>query len=133
MAISGYQIQAISSERATIADALAVGARRLFLRLLPRFPLRLRRLAGTTVVTAVGMFAGKGGGWALGIVPLHTLGVTIGGIVERPAVEAGQLVTHEHLALTISVDHDVVDGAPAARFVRSLREAMETAGVVDRA
>jgi pyruvate/2-oxoglutarate dehydrogenase complex dihydrolipoamide acyltransferase (E2) component len=87
----------------------------------------LRRLAGTTVVTAVGMFAGRGGGWAIGIVPLHTLGLTLGGIIERAAVEGGRIVTRELLAVTVSVDHDVVDGAPAARFVRRLRELIEAA------
>jgi pyruvate/2-oxoglutarate dehydrogenase complex dihydrolipoamide acyltransferase (E2) component len=133
--IRGVRVRPSSSPQRTgwiqrLAGRVPGFLRRLFLRLLRRFPFRLRRLAGTTVVTAVGMFSGKGGGWAQGIVPLHTLGVTIGGIVERPAIEAGQLVTREVLALTVSVDHDVVDGAPAARFVRSLREAMETASLL---
>jgi pyruvate/2-oxoglutarate dehydrogenase complex dihydrolipoamide acyltransferase (E2) component len=99
--------------------------RRLFLRVVRRFPRWLRRLAGTTIVTAVGMFGGKGGGWAVGIVPLHTLGLTLGGIAERSAVDGGKIVTREVLDLTVSVDHDVVDGAPAARFIRDLREAIE--------
>jgi len=99
--------------------------RRLFMRALRRFPLWLRRVAGTTVVTAVGMFGGGGAGWAVGIIPLHTLGLTLGGIVERSAVESGQIVTRELLDLTVSVDHDVVDGAPAARFIRRLRETIE--------
>ena len=105
--------------------------RRLFLRALRRQPLRLRRLAGTTVVTAVGMFGG-GGGWAVGIVPLHTLGLTLGGIVERPTIEGGEIVTRELLAVTVSVDHDIVDGAPAARFVRRLRELIEAADGLER-
>ena len=99
--------------------------RRLFLRVLRRFPLWLRRLAGTTIVTAVGMFGGKGGGWAVGIVPLHTLGLTLGGIAERAALDGGRMVTREVLDLTVSVDHDVVDGAPAARFIHRLRHAIE--------
>jgi pyruvate/2-oxoglutarate dehydrogenase complex dihydrolipoamide acyltransferase (E2) component len=101
--------------------------RRLFLRVLRRFPQRLRRLAGTTVLTAVGMFGGDGAGWAVAIVPLHTLGLTLGGIVERPVIEAGQIVPRAFLDLTVSVDHDVVDGAPAARFVRRLRELIASA------
>jgi len=80
---------------------------------------------------SVYMFGGGGAGWAVGIVPLHTLGLTLGGIVERAAVESGQLVTRELLDLTVSVDHDVVDGAPAARFVRGLREAIEMREGVD--
>jgi pyruvate/2-oxoglutarate dehydrogenase complex dihydrolipoamide acyltransferase (E2) component len=101
--------------------------RRLALRVLRRCPSSLQRLAGTTVVTAVGMFGGKGAGWAQAIVPLHTLGLTLGTISERPAIDAGRLVTRELLAVTVSVDHDIVDGAPAARFVRRLRELIEAA------
>jgi pyruvate/2-oxoglutarate dehydrogenase complex dihydrolipoamide acyltransferase (E2) component len=114
-----------------LAGCVPAFLRRLFLRFLPRFPFRLRRLAGTTVVTAIGMFAGRGGGWALGIVPLHTLGLTLGGIVERPAIENGHLVTREYVALTVSVDHDVVDGAPAARFIRSMRDALDAGSGLD--
>jgi len=47
-------------------------ARRLFLRVLRRSPHWLKRTAGTTLVTAVGVF-GLGVGWVVGIVPLHTL------------------------------------------------------------
>lgn len=105
--------------------------RRMFLRVLRRAPRSLKRLAGTTVVTAVGMFAGAGGGWAIGIVPLHTLGLTLGGIVERPALVAGGVVAHEYLDVTVSVDHDVVDGAPAARFVHALRASIESGAGLD--
>jgi pyruvate/2-oxoglutarate dehydrogenase complex dihydrolipoamide acyltransferase (E2) component len=42
------------------------------------------------------------------------------------------LVTREVLDLTISVDHDIVDGAPAARFVRRLREAIEAGDGLDQ-
>jgi len=108
-----------------LSERLPHFLRRLFLRALRRFPLWLKRVAGTTVVTAVGMFGGGGAGWAVGIIPLHTLGLTLGGIVERSGVESGEIVTRELLDLTVSVDHDVVDGAPAARFIRRLRESIE--------
>jgi pyruvate/2-oxoglutarate dehydrogenase complex dihydrolipoamide acyltransferase (E2) component len=84
-----------------------------------RLPHRQRALAGTVGVTAVGMF-GAGGGWGIAF-QLHTLGVVIGGITRRPILFQGQLVEREWLQLTVSVDHDIVDGAPAARFVARLR------------
>jgi pyruvate/2-oxoglutarate dehydrogenase complex dihydrolipoamide acyltransferase (E2) component len=37
----------------------------------------------------------------------------------------GLVQAREYLCLTISVDHDVVDGAPAARFGRVLKEYIE--------
>lgn len=96
---------------------------------LHRFPGRQRAIAGTVGVTAVGMFAG-GGGWGIAF-QLHSLSIVIGGITLRPALIAGQLAEREYLQLTISVDHDVVDGAPAARFVRRLRTALSTADLLE--
>ena len=52
--------------------------------------------------------------------------VTLGGIGEKPGVVAGRIEIREYLSLTVSVDHDIVDGAPATRFARRLRELMET-------
>jgi len=77
------------------------------------------------VVTAVGMF-GKGGGWGFGFLPMHTLGITLGGIAEKPAVVDRQVVPRELLSVTISVDHDIVDGAPAARFAQRFKELVES-------
>lgn len=104
-------------------------ARRIFLRALRKDPHRLKRVAGTTLVTSVGMF-GMGSGWGVGIVPLHTLGVTVGGITAKPAVVDGRVVPRELLSLTLSFDHDIVDGAPAARFTKRLRELVEGARVL---
>ncbi|HEY6004441.1 MAG TPA: 2-oxo acid dehydrogenase subunit E2, partial [Anaeromyxobacter sp.] len=103
--------------------------RRLFFRVLRKDPHWLKRTAGTTLVTAVGMF-GMGSGWAVGIVPLHTLCVTVGGITLKPGVVDGRIEPREYLALTASIDHDIVDGAPAARFANRLRELIEGAAVL---
>jgi pyruvate/2-oxoglutarate dehydrogenase complex dihydrolipoamide acyltransferase (E2) component len=103
--------------------------RRLFLRVLRRQPGWLKRNAGTVLVTAVGMF-GTGTGWAVGIVPLHTLALTVGGITRKPGLVGDRVEVREFLALTASFDHDVVDGAPAARFASRLREIVEGAAVL---
>jgi len=103
--------------------------RRLFLRVLRRSPHRLKAVAGTTLLTSVGMF-GAGAGWAIGIVPLHTLCLTVGGVSTRPSVVEGRIEPRELLPVTASFDHDVVDGAPAARFARRLREVVEGAEVL---
>ena len=103
--------------------------RRLVLRALRRDPHWLKRTAGTTLVTSVGMF-GSGTGWAVGIVPLHTLSLTVGGITRKPGLVGDRVEAREYLAVTASIDHDVVDGAPAARFARRLREVIEGADVL---
>ncbi len=74
-------------------------------------------------MTAVGMFGG-GSGWGIPI-PAPTLLVTVGGIGEKPGVVAGQIAVREYLSLTVSFDHEIVDGAPAARFTRRLKELIE--------
>ena len=38
----------------------------------------------------------------------------------------GQLENREYLCVTISLDHDIVDGAPAARFIQRLKELVES-------
>jgi hypothetical protein len=52
--------------------------------------------------------------------------VTVGGIGEKPALVDGRVASREYLSLTISVDHEVVDGAPAARFTQRLKELIES-------
>ena len=69
---------------------------------------------------------GPGGGWGIPIAP-PTLMITIGGITTKPRYLDGSLEPREMLDLTISVDHDIVDGAPAARFARRLAELVEQA------
>jgi pyruvate/2-oxoglutarate dehydrogenase complex dihydrolipoamide acyltransferase (E2) component len=98
---------------------------RWFWRVLGMRPRLWKRLAGTVSVTSVGMF-GAGAGWGIPI-SLYTLMLTVGGIATRPAFAAdGSVEPREYLSLTVSVDHDVVDGAPAARFIQRLKELLES-------
>lgn len=82
------------------------------------------RLGGTVAVTAVGMF-GKHSGW--GVVPFpQSLGLVVGGIARKPGIVDDRVEPREMLSLTVVFDHDVVDGAPAARFVKRLIELIES-------
>jgi pyruvate/2-oxoglutarate dehydrogenase complex dihydrolipoamide acyltransferase (E2) component len=51
----------------------------------------------------------------------------VGGISCRPGFVDGDVEPREHLHVTATFDHDVVDGAPAARFLERLRELVEGA------
>jgi pyruvate dehydrogenase E2 component (dihydrolipoamide acetyltransferase) len=73
----------------------------------------------------------RGGGWAIPIAPL-TLVATVGGVVDRPVVRGGQILARPMLPLTLSFDHGVIDGAPAARFVTTLRALTETAAAFEQ-
>lgn len=124
---SAPETSAQRSGRLARLSALTPGVlRRLFLRILRRSPRWMKRAAGTVLVTSVGMF-GPGAGWAIGIVPLHTLCLTIGAVTRKPRVVDDRVEPRDILHLTASFDHDVVDGAPAARFARRLREIVEEA------
>jgi hypothetical protein len=89
-----------------------------------RSPQVWKKYVGTVGITAVGMF-GNGAGW--GIPPaLPTLMLTVGGIGEKPVLVDGHIAMRDSLSLTISFDHDIIDGAPAARFTRRLKELIES-------
>jgi pyruvate/2-oxoglutarate dehydrogenase complex dihydrolipoamide acyltransferase (E2) component len=90
---------------------------------------RARRLSGTVAVTAVGMFAG-GGGFGLAPPTLMSLQVVVGGVSQRPRVVDGRVEVRDVLDLTITIDHNVVDGAPATRFGADLRRRVESAEVL---
>lgn len=88
------------------------------------YPQVQKKYGGTVGVTAVGMF-GKGAGWGIPIND-HTIDITLGGIAEKPGVVDGQIAIHEYLCMTLSFDHAIIDGAPAARFTQRLKELIES-------
>jgi pyruvate/2-oxoglutarate dehydrogenase complex dihydrolipoamide acyltransferase (E2) component len=103
--------------------------RRTAIRLVATRPSIAATFGPAVGVTSVGMFT-HGWGWAIPVAPL-TLIVTVGRVVERPAVHDGQILARSMLPLTLSFDHAVIDGAPAARFTDTLRNLIETAAVLD--
>jgi pyruvate/2-oxoglutarate dehydrogenase complex dihydrolipoamide acyltransferase (E2) component len=101
-------------------------------RVLLRSPFYRKRSGGTCALTAVGMF-GKGSGWGLPYATPHSLMLTLGGMSEKPGIVEGQIAIREYLCLTVSLDHDIIDGAPAARFVTRLKELIESGfGLLDQ-
>jgi pyruvate/2-oxoglutarate dehydrogenase complex dihydrolipoamide acyltransferase (E2) component len=65
-------------------------------------------------------------GWGIPVSPV-TVMVTAGSIGLRPRMDNGALVDREVLCVTLSFDHTVVDGGPAARFATTLRQVIEGA------
>ena len=96
--------------------------------LMARSP-RLRQFTGTVAVTTVGMFAG-GAGFGIAPLTLMPLQIVVGGMSTRPRVVGGRIEVRDVLDLTVTIDHNVVDGAPAARFGAELRELIESASVL---
>ncbi|MGK2856304.1 MAG: dihydrolipoamide acetyltransferase family protein [Thermoanaerobaculia bacterium] len=51
--------------------------------------------------------------------------LAVGAAMQKPVVEAGQIVVRERMKVTMSCDHRVVDGAVGAEFLRTLRQYIE--------
>ena len=99
--------------------------RRYYYRKVRRDPAVCKKYLGTVAVTAVGMFD-EGNSWWMGAGTFQTLSIIIGGIGKRRVLVKEGTEVHEYLSLTISFDHDIVDGAPAARFIGRLRKLIES-------
>jgi pyruvate/2-oxoglutarate dehydrogenase complex dihydrolipoamide acyltransferase (E2) component len=56
----------------------------------------------------------------------QTLYITVGGIGVKRGVVDGSITIREYLSLTISLDHEMIDGAPAARFTQWMKELIKS-------
>lgn len=88
-------------------------------------PRRAKAAMGNVMVTTTGM-VGRVRGW---IVPttVHPLCLALGSLTDEPAVHEGVVAVRSMLRITVVLDHDVVDGVPAGRFVADLVRRMEAA------
>lgn len=83
---------------------------------------------GKVAVTAVGMF-NKTSIW---FIPhgSATVVITVGGINSKLVKEDDKIVEKEHLCLTASFNHDIVDGAPASRFMNQFIETVKSGKLI---
>jgi pyruvate/2-oxoglutarate dehydrogenase complex dihydrolipoamide acyltransferase (E2) component len=86
-------------------------------------PQRVKDMMGTVMITSVGM-VGHTRGW---IVPfsMHPLCLALGSLNEQVAIYRGEIQKRQILHLTVLIDHDAIDGVPAARFVDGLVKELE--------
>ncbi|MBN1927080.1 MAG: 2-oxo acid dehydrogenase subunit E2 [Prolixibacteraceae bacterium] len=85
---------------------------------------------GKVAVTAPGMYAGD----ATWFIPHGTATVllTIGSMEKKNILtENGDIVKKEYLYLTASFDHEIVDGAPAARFMKHFEEILKNGKMLE--
>lgn len=97
------------------------------MRLIMRNGFRIKSWAGTTLVTSVGKFADiPGFGFTFTTGPRAST-FAVGSVVEKPWLHEGRIAPRQVLGLSVMVNHDFVDGAPAARFARRLQQLIESA------
>ncbi|MBD3190415.1 MAG: dehydrogenase [Candidatus Heimdallarchaeota archaeon] len=97
--------------------------RKIFWKRVMTDPFRMKKHYGTIGLTSMGMF-GKAvqSGWAIPKTA-HTTTFALGAVSKKPVVnEKNEIIIREFLCTTIIVNHDTVDGGPAARFVARLNE-----------
>lgn len=120
-------------------DRLGSLSDQTWIRLIPSFLLRtFIRLAdrniymakkyGKVAVSAIGMFS-KVPIW---FIPhgTATVLITLGSINQRVVEINGQFESREHLCLTASFDHNIVDGAPASRFMNQFIETIKSGELI---
>ena len=88
----------------------------------------VRQRIGTVAVTCMAITSS--GGFGVTSLTLMSLEVIVGGVSKRPRVVDGQVGIRDVLDLALAIDHNVVDGAPAARFAAEFRELLESASVI---
>ncbi|MEN6315846.1 MAG: 2-oxo acid dehydrogenase subunit E2 [Clostridiaceae bacterium] len=121
-------------------NAMVIGESALWLKLyqtIPKFlrkiirykimrdPFFIKKNAGTVGISSIGMM-GNFRGWIMPISPLP-LHFALGGITKKPGVAGDNIEIREYLSVSFLFDHDIIDGAPVARFIERLINLMENA------
>lgn len=78
---------------------------------------------GTFTITNMGMLGVESFTPVLNIPEVAILGV--GGLALKPVMKNGEVKHVQSINLSLTVDHQVVDGAPAARFLKTLCASLE--------
>lgn len=78
---------------------------------------------GTFTITSLGMYDVDGFTPIINLPECAILG--IGRIVEKPAAVNGQVVIRPLMVLSLTFDHRINDGAPAARFLQRVKQLIE--------
>ena len=80
---------------------------------------------GTIGVTAIGM-KGRFPAWVVPLGGTISALIVVGGIEKKPGVVQDKIVIREYLHLTLTTDHDLIDGGPLVRFTERFIELIET-------
>jgi len=85
----------------------------------------VRRISGTTFVTSVSMFENTPGFVLPFVGGPKATSFAFGSIYKKPLAIRNEIKICEVVSVTASFNHDIVDGAPAARFINRLRRLIE--------
>lgn len=110
-------LQEIAQETRRLAEGARAGT------------LTVDEVTGSTfTITNLGMYGVDGFTPIINPPEVAILGV--GRIVEKPAIYRDEIAKRAMLTLSLTFDHRLVDGAPAAAFLDRVRELLETPGLI---
>lgn len=98
--------------------------RQIFIRRMIHNPFYIKKQGGVIVVTSVSAFTASSG-WVMGFGGMLTMSIALGGKSIKQKLLDDNLIEEEFTQMTISIDHDIIDGAPAARFISTLVKNIE--------
>lgn len=110
--VTDLSVGAVARRRAAVVDAARTGT---------LSPDRLR--GGTFTITNLGAYDVDG--FTPIINPPQAAILGMGRIVEKPAVHRGEICVRSMMTLSLSFDHRLVDGAPAAAFLQTVKRLAE--------
>ncbi len=87
-------------------------------------------MIGTVNLSSVGMFAKNAIGWPT-TTTMWALQLSVGSVSESHRHEGDQIIPLEMLNATMALDHEVVDGGPATRFIVRFKEILESGAAVE--
>ena len=79
---------------------------------------------GTFTITNLGAYGVEG--FTPIVNPPEAAILGVGAIAKKPVVVGDQVLPREQMTLSLTFDHRVTDGAPAAAFLRRVREILES-------
>ncbi len=108
-----------------LAGALPQWMRLLYMRaLILNNPQRMQEMMGTVMVSSLGT-VGRIAGWILPT-SMHPLSIGIGSLNKKAMIHDGEVQKRDILHLTIAIDHDVINGMPALRFMDDFAARLES-------
>jgi energy-converting hydrogenase A subunit M len=104
--------------------------RKFLIRIMVNDPFLVKKKSGTIHFTSVAGFV-QSPGFAIPCAGnFRAVDFTLGSIVNKPAKVSNEILLREILSITVMFNHDIVDGAPAARFTNRLKRIIENAEVL---
>jgi len=104
--------------------------RKLLWRYMITNPFKHKQNIGIVGISSLGKFTKGLNGWAIPQT-MHQTQVLVCPISKKPVQKGDGFEFRDFLALTVTLNHDIVDGGPAVDFIRRLTELMEQSFELD--